>query len=83
MFRLTGVSPFMASTDESIIRNNDRCEIAYPDTLWEGISLEAKELVMIMTYKDPDLRISLKEAMSHPWFSSEILDSDSVPVRLE
>lgn len=39
------------------------------DEIWEDISDEAKELVQMLLMVDPMKRISLNEAINHPWFS--------------
>ena len=36
---------------------------------WDDVSQQAKELVQRLLMKDPRQRISLADAMAHPWFN--------------
>lgn len=47
-----------------------RGEYSLYDTIWEEISTEAKELIEMFLQVDPKERITLKEALNHPWFTS-------------
>jgi len=66
--RLCGESAFAASTVEKIFKRNEQCEIRFPDALWKSVSSEAKDLVIKMTEKNPEKRITIDEALNHPWF---------------
>ena len=37
------------------------------DDCWENVSDEAKDLISKLLKTDPKARISLEEAISHPW----------------
>ena len=38
------------------------------DEIWEEISDDAKDLIQNLLEVDPENRITLREAISHPWF---------------
>jgi serine/threonine protein kinase len=81
--RLTGISPFAALTIEEILENNSRCVIQYPEDLWKGVSAEAKELVRLMTQRDPQLRISSAAALAHSWFAKDFRSAAVLSSALE
>ncbi len=72
---MTGISPFAASTLDDIIKNNEKCEIDYPKDLWKGVSEEAKELVVMMTQRDPEKRPTAHAALCHRWFAKDFNNS--------
>ena len=47
-----------------------KCEIFFDNLVWSHISNEGKDLVHRMVEKDPAIRISAKDALNHPWFTS-------------
>ena len=36
--------------------------------VWDDVSAHAKDLISKLLVKDPKRRISLEDAMNHPWF---------------
>ena len=67
--RLTGIAPFFAPTIEEIIEKNKQAVIEYPHELWRCVSVEAKELVQLMTRHDPAARISSSMCLENVWLS--------------
>ena len=65
IFRLTGRPAFPGSNIHEILMKNKRCDISFPPKYWDKISREAKDLVHKMLHKDPRLRSSAREALSH------------------
>ena len=63
------MSPFVAPTADEIVANNMKCIIDFPVDLWSGVSQEGQELVKLMTLKDQKERISVDDALKHPWFA--------------
>lgn len=64
---LTGKPPFLGKTDREIIHN-----IKYGILITEGsqfarISKEAKDLIHSLLRRNPELRISASDSLSHPW----------------
>ena len=59
------------------------CEITFDAPVWKQISSEGKDLTMKMIEKDPNLRISAKDALNHTWFMIEHLDKNSLSLMQE
>lgn len=55
-------------------------KIQFPEKHWSGISAEAKDLVSRMLSKDPRSRLSVQEAMAHPWILMEDGDTHRHPL---
>ena len=63
---LCGVLPFDAATKEEKIRRTLKNPLAFPH--WIKCSDEAIDLLIKLLIKDPTNRITLDEALAHPWF---------------
>ena len=55
-------------------------KIYFPDKHWSGISAEAKDLISKLLSKDPRSRISVREAMEHPWILMDDGDTHRHPL---
>lgn len=64
---LTGTSPFYTSKHDEILMKNKEGTIVFNEQTWKAITSEAKDLVTKMLAKNPEERISAKEALKHPW----------------
>jgi len=62
-----GYLPFDAHDVNVILKNTLRAEIPIEDEHFEKVSPEAKDLIKRFLHKDPSKRISLKDAITHPW----------------
>lgn len=71
--RLSGRSPFASPTEDlnDVLIRNRSCKIFFLQKYWMGVSESAISLVLTLTTKDPFLRPTAREALSHPWFSSD------------
>lgn len=69
--RLSGTSPFVATDFKELISKNAKCNIEYPECFWEGITSDARDLVMRMVDKNPATRISAHDALEHCWINKE------------
>jgi calcium-dependent protein kinase len=67
---LSGTAPFNGRNDEMILKNVMKGEFSIDDKEWEGISVQAKDLVQKMLRYTADDRISAKDALSHDWFKN-------------
>jgi len=56
------------------------CNIQFENPIWSRISNEGKDLTKKLLAKLPELRISAKEALSHPWFTLENTDTHSLTI---
>jgi len=69
---LWGKPPFEGETDKEIWKKVRDGRYTMEGGQWEEVTDEAKDLIKkLMTY-DPKRRISWSEALSHPWFLSQI-----------
>ena len=64
---LVGYSPFWASSDEQLRALIARGKVRFEANDWLEISLEAKDLVASMLRADPAERITIDEALQHPF----------------
>ena len=72
---LCGYEPFYGETDAELIAANKEADVDYPDSDWNLVSREARDLVEKMLMQDPHTRISAKAALQHPWILSNASDS--------
>ena len=70
---LCGYEPFYGETDTELIRANKDALIEFPDEEWKRISPAARDLVERMMRASPDERLSVDQAMSHPWMREHIV----------
>ena len=64
---LSGCKPFWASSRKEIAEKVKNCKYSLDNRYWHSISEEAKDFVTKLLQKDPDHRLSAKEAKHHPW----------------
>lgn len=67
---LCGLPPFPGTSDAQILRRVRRGKFEFQSPEWDLISYEAKHLVCQLLMRDPDKRISAREALNHPWFQT-------------
>ncbi|CAJ0936412.1 unnamed protein product, partial [Mesorhabditis belari] len=67
---LSGLSPFGGETDEETLKNVRSCDWSIDDPAFSGISENAKDFVKKLLLKDPRERLSIFDALDHPWLSS-------------
>jgi serine/threonine protein kinase len=71
---VTAQSPFQGPTEQDTLAKTLRGECDLPT----GLSLEAVHLIRSMVAADPAKRITLAEALDHPWLTGEQLQCVSV-----
>ena len=69
VYRLTGVLPFSGNSIEEILLANTEAGLYYRKDLWKNLSTEAFDLASKMVEIEQYTRLSVKECLSHPWFS--------------
>ena len=62
-----GTLPFDADDLEVIIEKTLIEDLFLEGKFWDNVSTEAKDLLYKLLEKDPALRISVKDALQHPW----------------
>lgn len=68
---LSGEYPFEGKTTAILAKEIVSSPVDYLGKIWEKISTNAKDLVQKLLEKDPNKRISLAEALEHPWIKAD------------
>jgi calcium/calmodulin-dependent protein kinase I len=63
--------PFDSQNDEEIGRKTIYKEINFNHPVWSTVSVEGKDLISKLLIKNRKDRISIKEALDHPWISGQ------------
>ncbi|KAL3982100.1 Fibronectin type III domain family protein [Acanthocheilonema viteae] len=66
---LSGLSPFGGETDEETIRNVKKCDWNMDDPSFANISQDGKDFIKKLLMLDPKSRMTVHEALEHPWLS--------------
>ena len=73
---LRGDVPFNDRDVRSLFRKICRGNVEFEDRYWEHISSEAKNFIEKLLVIDPTQRLSAKNALDHPWLTSDHVGSD-------
>ena len=74
---LCGYPPFNGNTDDAILTKVQHAQLEFDrkyfwlikkDEEWGDISNDAKDLIRKLLQRDPEKRITAKEAFNHKWF---------------
>uniref|UniRef100_A0A061QT28 Phosphorylase b kinase gamma catalytic liver testis isoform isoform x1 n=1 Tax=Tetraselmis sp. GSL018 TaxID=582737 RepID=A0A061QT28_9CHLO len=71
---LSGQLPFPAADMECLFGRIQSSAVLFPENIWHEVSFHARDLIRKLLEKDPKQRISCREALKHPWFSSAKYD---------
>lgn len=80
---LSSWSPWNSSDPKQLMIETMTLPVRFYPSHWEGISEEAKDFISKLVEKDPEKRYSAKQALQHPWLTSNVVgskDSDPTPV---
>lgn len=70
--RLAGYPPFSAEKlDHSLNNQIVHARYSFPSEYWGGVSADAMEMVRRLLTLDPEQRITVTEALAHPWLQDE------------
>ena len=64
---LAGQLPFDTNSLSQQIMN---AEVNYQSPVWKGISAEAKDLINKLIVVDPSKRLTVEQALRHPWIQN-------------
>eukprot|EP00929_Paragymnodinium_shiwhaense_P104508 TRINITY_DN6899_c0_g1_i1.p1 TRINITY_DN6899_c0_g1~~TRINITY_DN6899_c0_g1_i1.p1 ORF type:complete len:739 (-),score=209.25 TRINITY_DN6899_c0_g1_i1:217-2433(-) len=67
---LCGYPPFFAPCRYAILSRIDKMDYAFDPPFWSKISEEAKDFVQQCLQANPSERMTVREALRHPWISS-------------
>ena len=80
---LCGESPFTGKEEEETMANVRRGTFSMHQKEWDAVSEEGKELVGRLLTKDPAARLTIEEALAHPWIVTEgFARTDPLPASL-
>jgi serine/threonine protein kinase len=65
---LCGEPPFNGANPKEVFRKVIKIDYSFNQQIWGQISSEAKDLIRMILVKSPAKRISIQDAMNHPWF---------------
>src|SRR6218665_1913975 len=70
MFRLSGVSPFLGrTTDETYLNITQGKGANFSTEIWTSVSNYAKNWISRLLVKDSKQRMTVAEALAHPWLN--------------
>nr|AZI15635.1 UNC-22 [Auanema rhodensis] len=76
----SGLSPFGGSTDDDTMRNVKNCDWNMDDTAFSSISEEGKDFIRKLLQSDPANRLTIHQALEHPWLASSYTSSRDEPI---
>lgn len=66
-FMLTGESPFLGDNKQETFLNISQISVDYSEETFEGISSLAIDFIKTLLVKNPRVRATAEECLSHPW----------------
>eukprot|EP00347_Sterkiella_histriomuscorum_P012164 403369649 len=70
---MIGKSPYKSKIQSEILEEVKVTQIKIEGSEWENRSEEVKDLLRQMLNKDPELRITAKQALKHQWFQKQAI----------
>ncbi|GMR58629.1 hypothetical protein PMAYCL1PPCAC_28824, partial [Pristionchus mayeri] len=70
---LSGLSPFLGDNDEETLANVSAGDWDFDDPAFDDISAEAKDFICRLMLKDKRKRMTVGEALRHPWIAVSFL----------
>lgn len=68
-FMIRGSLPFDSYDPDEIISNIKAGQYSMKDEHWDNVSSGAKDLISKLLENNPAHRISIEEALKHPWIT--------------
>lgn len=78
---LVGCPPFWHRKQIVMLRNIMEGKYSFTSPEWADISQEAKDLIGKLLVVEPTQRLSVKEALSHPFFNVILWDQEVIPLK--
>ncbi|KAK6753136.1 hypothetical protein RB195_012624 [Necator americanus] len=72
---LSGLSPFLGDSDEETLANVSAADWDFDDPSWDDVSDVAKDFICRLMVKDKRRRMSVQEALRHPWITGPLLSA--------
>jgi len=71
---LSGAPPFPLNMKSGSVSKVTSGRFSFPNRHWGQISAEAHDFIRKMLIVDADKRMSMSQALEHPWFTSVLID---------
>ena len=68
---LAGYPPFASRANRSLNQQVMAGSYSFPDQFWRDVSDKAKDLIKKLLTVDPNQRLTVAEALEHPWIKDE------------
>ncbi|NP_001368673.1 Titin homolog [Caenorhabditis elegans] len=72
---LSGLSPFLGDSDEDTLANVSASDWDFDDPSWDDVSDLAKDFICRLMIKDKRKRMSVQDALRHPWITGPLLSA--------
>uniref|UniRef100_A0A0N5ALN6 Myosin light chain kinase, smooth muscle n=1 Tax=Syphacia muris TaxID=451379 RepID=A0A0N5ALN6_9BILA len=72
---LSGLSPFLGENDEETLANVSAGDWDFDDPSWDDVSPLAKDFICRLMIKDKRRRMTVAEALQHPWIKGPLLSA--------
>ncbi|CAI5451947.1 unnamed protein product [Caenorhabditis angaria] len=72
---LSGLSPFLGDNDEDTLANVSAADWDFDDPSWDDVSDLAKDFICRLMIKDKRKRMSVQDALRHPWITGPLLSA--------
>jgi serine/threonine protein kinase len=76
---LSGSGPFTGKDDNETSENIKKCDVRFPSDLFSGISDNGKDFIRRLLVHGKPVRMSVFEALDHPWLKDETENNDRIP----
>ena len=74
-FSLVGYPPFADRPNKTLTQQVIEGSYSFPDKYWKDISSEAKDMIRKLMTVDPTKRITVAQALDHPWMKVRTVNS--------
>lgn len=65
---LGGYPPFFGENNKQIFKKVMEAKLVFDSQVWTRVSKQGKDLITKLIVKEPEKRLTAKEALAHPWF---------------
>uniref|UniRef100_A0A914UY70 Ig-like domain-containing protein n=1 Tax=Plectus sambesii TaxID=2011161 RepID=A0A914UY70_9BILA len=79
---LSGLSPFGGTNDDETLRNVKGCDWSFDDETFKNISDEGKDFIRKLLLMEPETRMTVHEALDHPWLRGDLQSRDNLDDRI-
>eukprot|EP01126_Amoeba_proteus_P019715 TRINITY_DN2020_c0_g4_i6.p1 TRINITY_DN2020_c0_g4~~TRINITY_DN2020_c0_g4_i6.p1 ORF type:complete len:139 (+),score=28.35 TRINITY_DN2020_c0_g4_i6:291-707(+) len=80
---LCGYPPFYSENESDLFELILRGDFTFHSPYWDNISAEAKDLITCCLEVNPQKRLTAKQALQHPWFSTNMEVEENKPLPTE